>query len=216
MLFRSQQVTIEKGPLYRYADYNLGTYLTEPYYISYGNVRAIAYCVQPAKPGPGSGNYTITKIGDNQALAKVCYYGTDAAGSESFFANKHTDFSEGKRFIIIHMAASYANGSSDAFYGTNATGEALAKELYNYCVNKPEIPDVAMSFSKPDVKAYVDRNVQRTENIKFNASSQQKITMDLPKGVKLHNVSTGTVSAAGRSEERRVGKECRSRWSPYH
>ena len=76
---------MKKGPLYRYADYNLGTYLTEPYYISYGNVRAIAYCVQPAKPGPGSGNYTITKIGDNQALAKVCYYGTDAAGSESFF-----------------------------------------------------------------------------------------------------------------------------------
>ena len=195
----TQQVTIEKGPLYRYADYNLGTYLTEPYYISYGSVRATAYCVQPAKPGPGSGNYTITKIGDNQALAKVCYYGTDAAGSESFFANKHTDFSEGKRFIIIHMAASYANGSSDAFYGTNATGEALAKELYNYCVNKPEIPDVAMSFSKPDVKAYVDGNVQRTENIQFNASSQQKITMDLPKGVKLHNVSTGNVSAAGAS-----------------
>ena len=24
------------------------------------------------------------------------------------------------------------------------------------------------------------------------------------------------VSAAERSEERRVGKECRSRWSPYH
>ena len=25
-----------------------------------------------------------------------------------------------------------------------------------------------------------------------------------------------TSTAAGRSEERRVGKECRSRWSPYH
>src|SRR5256885_13754791 len=25
-----------------------------------------------------------------------------------------------------------------------------------------------------------------------------------------------TVSSGGRSEERRVGKECRSRWSPYH
>ena len=24
------------------------------------------------------------------------------------------------------------------------------------------------------------------------------------------------VAEAGRSEERRVGKECRSRWSPYH
>ena len=26
----------------------------------------------------------------------------------------------------------------------------------------------------------------------------------------------GTGRAATRSEERRVGKECRSRWSPYH
>src|SRR3989442_708818 len=27
---------------------------------------------------------------------------------------------------------------------------------------------------------------------------------------------TFTVTLTGRSEERRVGKECRSRWSPYH
>ena len=25
-----------------------------------------------------------------------------------------------------------------------------------------------------------------------------------------------TIGASSRSEERRVGKECRSRWSPYH
>ena len=38
-----------------------------------------------------------------------------------------------------------------------------------------------------------------------------------------HNVSATTIAAAlgmgevqVRSEERRVGKECRSRWSPYH
>ena len=29
-------------------------------------------------------------------------------------------------------------------------------------------------------------------------------------------VVTKTGSSGGRSEERRVGKECRSRWSPYH
>src|SRR2546422_5801744 len=28
--------------------------------------------------------------------------------------------------------------------------------------------------------------------------------------------SQSTVASATRSEERRVGKECRSRWSPYH
>ena len=27
---------------------------------------------------------------------------------------------------------------------------------------------------------------------------------------------TGSSPGLGRSEERRVGKECRSRWSPYH
>ena len=31
------------------------------------------------------------------------------------------------------------------------------------------------------------------------------------------NIMTGCLSpTSGRSEERRVGKECRSRWSPYH
>src|SRR3989441_6333454 len=30
------------------------------------------------------------------------------------------------------------------------------------------------------------------------------------------NVTTGPVKNIQRSEERRVGKECRSRWSPYH
>src|SRR5256885_7252048 len=35
--------------------------------------------------------------------------------------------------------------------------------------------------------------------------------LDLPK-----DVDMGPRSPWGRSEERRVGKECRSRWSPYH
>src|SRR2546426_9101263 len=29
-------------------------------------------------------------------------------------------------------------------------------------------------------------------------------------------MGTGSPTAVDRSEERRVGKECRSRWSPYH
>src|SRR5256885_13924173 len=33
-----------------------------------------------------------------------------------------------------------------------------------------------------------------------------------------HKIALAVIEAvaAGRSEERRVGKECRSRWSPYH
>ena len=31
-----------------------------------------------------------------------------------------------------------------------------------------------------------------------------------------HNAGFAALDALARSEERRVGKECRSRWSPYH
>ena len=35
-------------------------------------------------------------------------------------------------------------------------------------------------------------------------------------GQPLHPFDLATLAGGGRSEERRVGKECRSRWSPYH
>ena len=194
-------VSVTRGAYYYYADYGLGSYLTAPYTVKFGDITATAYCVQPSKPGPGDGTYTITKLSDGKTLAKVCYYGTKASGDEGFFAEKHPDFSTGKRFIITHLAAAYANGSSDAFSGTNSTGKSLAMELYNYCVSQPEIPDVAMSFSNAKVKAYIDGNSQRTEEITFKADVLQTITMKLPSGVKFHNVSTGKTSAAGASVE---------------
>ena len=45
-----------------------------------------------------------------------------------------------------------------------------------------------------------------------------KVVVDTETGVNYvlgsHNKASGT--GMTRSEERRVGKECRSRWSPYH
>ena len=44
------------------------------------------------------------------------------------------------------------------------------------------------------------------------------VNIDIPKFI--HEIAEGEVATAAktaeRSEERRVGKECRSRWSPYH
>ena len=198
-----QKVSVTRGTLYRYADYGYGSYLTYQYTVQFGNVSATAYCVQPSKPGPGTGNYTISKVGDGKTLAKVCYYGTKAAGDEGFFTeeNGYGNLSAGAKFILVHLAASYANGSGDAFSGANSTAKNLAIKLYNYCVSQPEIPDVAMSFSDGDVKAYVDGNSQRTKDITFKADKLQTITMKLPSGVKLHNLSTGTTSKAGASVE---------------
>lgn len=142
----SQSVSITAGSWYYYADYGLGSYLTCPYYVKWGSITATAYCVQPSKKGPDDGTYSITKLSDGKTLAKVCYYGTKASDENGFFDEKHPDFSAGKRFIITHIAVAYANGSSDWDSGTNATGRSLAMELYNYCINMPDIPDVDMSF----------------------------------------------------------------------
>lgn len=197
----SQSVSITRGSWYHYADYGLGSYITAPYYVSWGGIKATAYCVQPSKNGPDDGTYTITKLSDGKTLAKVCYYGTKASDENGFFDEKHPDFSAGKRFIITHIAAAYANGSSDWDSGTNATGRSLAMELYNYCINMPDIPDVDMSFSASDVKAYVEGNIQRTKTITFKADELQTITFKLPAGVKLVNVTTGKTSSAGASVE---------------
>ena len=197
----TKSVTVTAGSWYYYADYGLGSYLTCPYYVKWGSINATAYCVEPSKKGPGNGTYTIQKLADGKTLAKVCYYGTKASDENGFFDEKHPDFPAGKRFIITHLAAAYANGSSDWASGTNATGKNLAMELYNYCVNMPDIPSVDMSFSESNVKAYVEGNSQRTSVITFKADKLQTITFKLPSGVKLVNVSTGKTSAAGASVE---------------
>lgn len=197
----TKRVSVTRGAHYEYSAYGLGSYETYKYYVTFGNISATAYCVEPSKSSPDSGTYTITKLSDGRNLAKVCYYGTKASGEAGFFSEKHSGFSEGKRFILVHLAASYANGGSDAFSGANSTAKSLAMELYNWCVAQPDIPDVDMSFSDDDVTAYVEDGRQRTKEIRFKADELQTITFHLPDGVKLHNVSTGKTSAAGADVE---------------
>lgn len=105
------------------------------------------------------------------------------------FEESHPDFSTGKRFIITHLAAAYANGSSDAFSGTNSTGKSLAMGLYNYCESQSDIPDVAMSFSNANVKAYIDGNGQRTPEVTFKADELQTITF-YKAGTKVASLTT--------------------------
>ena len=63
------------------------------------------------------------------------------------------------------------------------------------------------------------RGVRRRADIQINLEHLEHLTkaaawlssLDLP--VRLIAIPEGALQ---RSEERRVGKECRSRWSPYH
>ena len=173
----TKKVTVTRGACYQYSDYGYGSYLTYKYTVKFGNVSATAYCIQPEKSSPGTGTYDITKLSDGKKLAKVCYYGTKAAGDEGFFTeeNGYGNLSAGARFILVHLAASYANSGDSAFSGASSKAKTLAMKLYNYCISQPEIPDVDMSFSDANVTAYVDGSSQRTKEITFKADKLQSI-----------------------------------------
>ena len=51
----------------------------------------------------------------------------------------------------------------------------------------------------------------------FVAANKEQILKDIATLVSINSVEGAPEEGAPyRSEERRVGKECRSRWSPYH
>ena len=71
--------------------------------------------------------------------------------------------------------------------------------------------------------------IQQAQERKLFAVEQKRLQSQLDEAINaskmadgastiLHNVGNvlTSVTVAARSEERRVGKECRSRWSPYH
>ena len=151
----TKKVTVTRGACYQYSDYGYGSYLTYQYTVKFGSVSATAYCIQPEKSSPGSGTYDITKLSDGKKLAKVCYYGTKASGDDGFFTeeNGYGNLSTGARFILVHLAASYANSGDSAFSGASSKAKTLAMKLYNYCISQPNIPDVEMSFSDANVTA---------------------------------------------------------------
>ena len=59
--------------------------------------------------------------------------------------------------------------------------------------------------------------IKKSSNIRITSDGKEYILNNI-RGVLLDLIQGSYMSPsfASRSEERRVGKECRSRWSPYH
>ena len=70
-----------------------------------------------------------------------------------------------------------------------------------------------VSFPRAVAPAYHDQLFGALRGIGFEAQIVQEA---IDETTMLSLVSAGVGCAFVRSEERRVGKECRSRWSPYH
>ena len=89
----------------------------------------------------------------------------------------------------------------------------------------PEGRDVFLSDIWPDptevqavIDATIDREMYTRDYADVYAGDEHWQGLDTPEGDTFawNEESTYVRKAQLRSEERRVGKECRSRWSPYH
>ena len=59
-------------------------------------------------------------------------------------------------------------------------------------------------------------NAQKQSSIEKDSTENVKVTLSKKTDTKADESNTTVTVIGVRSEERRAGKECRSRWSPYH
>ena len=85
----------------------------------------------------------------------------------------------------------------------------------------PEAPDPWKEAAERDLQARLDAQIAANKRLqaRIDAELEPIYARERAELAKEHPVlTTGAIvgTADDRSEERRVGKECRSRWSPYH
>ena len=82
--------------------------------------------------------------------------------------------------------------------------------------------DASVQYTKPEKTYWAYRNENEDKGSAFVAlKTRAPLTSDqIEAAVRVVAASIGipkeNITIVDRSEERRVGKECRSRWSPYH
>src|SRR5215813_15380015 len=76
----------------------------------------------------------------------------------------------------------------------------------------PGVDGLTVAELKPWLKAHWAKVRQALLAGEYMPQAVRKVEIPKPQG----GVRTLGIPTACRSEERRVGKECRSRWSPYH
>ena len=68
----------------------------------------------------------------------------------------------------------------------------------------------------PSKYSLVILEAKRAHELEAGAPATQEFKSEKSTLRALEEIESGNVTILTRSEERRVGKECRSRWSPYH
>ena len=102
------------------------------------------------------------------------------------------------------------------------------QQMMDYAIDgeleRTEISEEKYSALENSMKQYLDSNLLARKNQQEQKEVIQKLISDIAhqtltpiSNLKIYGeILSETNHENQRSEERRVGKECRSRWSPYH
>src|SRR5256885_16064591 len=95
--------------------------------------------------------------------------------------------------------------------------QALTPDTGPVALLSMELLEAGMPEAEPIVKRYLAKNPSAQMRMAYARVllGQQRLDEARQQLVSI-TVDSPDYAEAWRSEERRVGKECRSRWSPYH
>src|SRR3712207_8886643 len=99
----------------------------------------------------------------------------------------------------------------------DAAGEALDKGARMLGLGFPGGPEISMAAEGGDPTRHeFPVGLKNRDNLDFSFSGLKTSLLYKLKGLDDDGFREELPHLAARSEERRVGKECRCRWSPYH
>ena len=173
-------------------------------------------------------SYHVVELAEDVRLLKVAIvYGANASGKSNLIRIcdfiktfiSYTPLNKAEQiqvypFLLDKVSRDQHSEFAITFYITH--DNRVIRYVYAVVLNQSQIVKETLTYypSQQPATIFERVNDNNVSTIKFG--QKQKVSVAVKEEITLKCLPNMSVFAAYRSEERRVGKECRSRWSPYH
>lgn len=178
-----------------------------------------SYCLESSKKTPSAGNYTASVIENNSMVRKLLYYGYGGPVAWDVFSPDHDlktavcpDDSyltnDDVKYLLTHIFLSGAysgdwNGFSEELFN-QTFGGSYGTNLMNIYRGIEQLPDPSngVGFSTGDTAKFTAtydkaNSLQKTNTVKFNASSSESVQLPLQNNVTIHIAGTSNTKTGG-------------------
>lgn len=149
-----------------------------------------AFCLEHDKSTPPTGTEFQERTYNDSDVLKVLYYGWGGPKQWSGL----TSYEKGWVLTSLALSYYYSGSGSLNFRPDGPVAQEIGFADFIQYIESNQTPNVTqLKLSTSYTESYLssDKTYQRTENITFTADAQNTITIPLPSGVTLVNVTTG-------------------------